>query len=198
MVAAAARTRNHTLSEPRPTGLKTRARWPYVIEVARVLDRHGAEVLIDIGGRQSRARIAIPPPTSVDPGDLVIVIGSVDCWWAVGRLGGFSEPGTTSPPAFEMAAGLTMHAPQGRITITASRLSLGGGTASIVASTLRAHAQSCLIRCQTGTEWVSGCVRRVLGGLFQRVEGAYHRRSREVAARAMGPVVIKGERVRFN
>jgi len=175
-----------------------RAAAPYAVEVARVLVRNGSEALIEIDGRQVPAGIAIPPPAMVDAGDLVVVIGGAPDWWVVGTLGVLSAPGDAAPPAFNSATDLRLHAPRGRIGLAAARIRIGGGTASVFASTLRATARSSLLRCHTGSQWVAGRVTRTLGGLFQRITGDYHRRSREIDARADGPVAIKGSRIRFN
>lgn len=170
----------------------------HAIEVARVLARDGSEVLVEIDGRQVMAWIAIPPPATIDAGDLVVVIGGAPRWWAVGTLAGLSGPGDAAPPAFTAATDLRLCAPRGRITLAAARSWIGGGAASIAASTLRSRAQSCVLRCQTANQWVTGCVSRMLGSVFQRVTGDYHRRSRSVDSRAEGPVTIKGSGIRLN
>jgi len=176
----------------------SRAGTPHAIEVVRVLAREGAEVLIDIDGRQAAAWIAIPPPATVEPGDVVVVIGGVDRWWVVGSLGGPVGTRDATPPAFDTPADLRLHAPSGRIMLVAPRVWIGGGPVSIAASTVRATARSCVLRCQSVNQWVVGCVSQVLGGLYETVTGDYRRRSRAVDARAEGTMIIKGPRIRLN
>ena len=170
----------------------------HAIEVARVLARDGSELLVEIHGRQVMAWVAIPPPATIDAGDLVVVIGGAPRWWAVGALAGLPGPGDATPPAFTAATDLRICAPRGRITLAAARTWIGGGVASIAASTLRSTAQSCGLRCQTVSQWVTGCVSGMVGSLFQRVTGDYHRRSRSIDSRAEGPVTIKGSGIRLN
>lgn len=160
--------------------------------------RVGSEALVEIDGRQVAAGIAIPPPGVVDAGDLVVVIGGADRWWAVGALGSLTDAADASLPTFTAAADLRMSVPHGRITLAAPRTRIGGATASIAATTLRTTARSCLLRCHSANQWLMGCVRRTLGALRQRVTGDYHRRSQRTSARAEGPVVIKGAGIRLN
>jgi hypothetical protein len=192
-----------TPHDDRPTASRrsqavSRATPPYAIEVARVLSRDHSEALIDVDGRQASAGIAIPPPTTIEAGDLVVVIGDTQRWWVVGTLGGHSGPGDAALPVLTAAPDLRMHCPRGRITLAAPRIRIGGGTASLAAATLRATARSCLLRCQTAHQRVMGRLARTLGELVQCVTGHYRRRSREIHARAEGPVIIKGSRISLN
>lgn len=171
---------------------------PYCIAVARVLTRDGSEALIDVDGRQAPAGIAIPPPVTVDAGDLVVVIGDARRFWVVGTLGGLPGPGDAPPPGLTSATDLRIHSPRGRITLTAARTRIGGGTVSIAAVTLRATARSCRLRCQTAKQWVLGCVTRTLGELLECVTGHHRRRSGQIDIRADGPVTVKGSRIRLN
>lgn len=163
-----------------------------------MLSVEASEALVDIDGRQLRAGIAIPPPAAVEAGDLLVVIGGSDRWWAVGTLGGLEGPGEGAVPAFGGATDLRMHAPRGRITLASNRAWLGGGAAVIAASSLDATARFCRLRVETVNQWIVGRVSEMLGGLLQSVTAAYHVRSREIAARAEGPVVIEGQRIRLN
>lgn len=189
------RGRQTDARQPRP---RPPAVAPYAIEVGRVLARDGSEAVIEIDGRQVTAWIAIPPPAVVDAGDLAVVIGGADRWWAVGVIGGIAGPAEATLPALAAAADLTMRAPRGRITLAAPRTRIGGATASIAATTLRTTARSCLLRCHSANQWVMGTVSRTLGTLFQQVTGHYHRRSQRISGRADGPVVIKGAGIRLN
>lgn len=202
--AGVATTARGACLEPDRSGTRTGCgharpgRPTYAIEVVRVLARDGAEALIEIDGRQTSACLAIPPPVTVEPGDLLVVIGGVGRWWGVGMLGGLPIPADVAMPAFDTAAGLRMHAPNGGILLEAERTRIGGRTASIAAATLRATAHSCVLRCRTANQWIMGCLSQVVGGLVQVVTGDYRLRSRAIDARAEGTVSIKGSRVRLN
>lgn len=167
-------------------------------EIARVLSRDDQHALIDLPGRQVWARIAIPPPATMDAGDFVVVAGRDSEWWAVGTLGDPQGATRDALPTFGDDAGIVIHAPRGRLSLTAARLWLGGERVSLLGRTLRATATTCLLRCQSVNQWIAGLVSQTVGRLYQGVDGDYHHRSRSIAARAEGRVTIKGERVHLN
>ena len=169
-----------------------------LFEVARVLDCDGPHALIDLHGRQVWARVAIPPPAAVAAGDFVVVAGRDSEWWAVGTLGDPWDAAEDSAPAFSDAAGIVIHAPQGRISLAAAQIWLGGEKVSFFAKALRATATSCLLQCQTVNQWIAGLVSQTVGRLYQGVSGDYHHHSQSIVERAEGQVTIKGQRIHLN
>jgi hypothetical protein len=169
-----------------------------LFEVARVLDCDGPHALIELPGRQVWARVAIPPPAAVAAGDFVVVAGRDSEWWAVGTLGDPWDAAEDSAPAFSDAAGIVIHAPQGRISLAAARIWLGGEKVSFFARTLRSTATSCLLQCQTVNQWIAGLVSQTVGRLYQGVSGDYHHHSQSIVERAEGQVTIKGQRIHLN
>ena len=155
--------------------------------------------LVDLPGRQTHARIAIPPPHALACGDWVVVVGRESQWYAVGIVA--TQHRETADRTLTFLATqdtVAFHAPHGCITLAAKEMSLSGQTVAIVSKTLRMTATSCLLQCLTVNQWVAGLVSQTVGRLYQGVTGDYHHHSQSIVERAEGQVTIKGNRIHLN
>ena len=155
--------------------------------------------LVDLPGRQTHARIAIPPPHALACGDWVVVVGRESQWYAVGIVA--TQHRETADRTLTFLATqdtVVFHAPHGCITLAAKQMSLSGQTVAIVSKTLRMTATSCLLQCLTVNQWVAGLVSQTVGRLYQGVTGDYHHHSQSIVERAEGQVTIKGDRIHLN
>ena len=155
--------------------------------------------LVDLPGRQTHARIAIPPPHALACGDWVVVVGRESQWYAVGIVATQHREAADRTLTFLATQDtVAFHAPHGCITLAAKEMSLSGQTVAIVSKTLRMTATSCLLQCLTVNQWVAGLVSQTVGRLYQGVTGDYHHHSQSIVERAEGQVTIKGDRIHLN
>ena len=155
--------------------------------------------LVDLPGRQTHARIAIPPPHALACGDWVVVVGRESQWYAVGIVATQHREAADRTLTFLATQDtVAFHAPHGCITLAAKEMSLSGQTVAIVSKTLRMTATSCLLQCLTVNQWVAGLVSQTVGRLYQGVTGDYHHHSQSIVERAEGQVTIKGNRIHLN
>ena len=155
--------------------------------------------LVDLPGRQTHARIAIPPPHALACGDWVVVVGRESQWYAVGIVATQHREAADRTLTFLATQDtVAFHAPHGCITLAAKEMSLSGQTVAIVSKTLRMTATSCLLQCVTVNQWVAGLVSQTVGRLYQGVTGDYHHHSQSIVERAEGQVTIKGDRIHLN
>ena len=155
--------------------------------------------LVDLPGRQTHARIAIPPPHALACGDWVVVVGRESQWYAVGIVATEHQEAADKTLTFLATQDtVAFHAPHGCITLAAKEMSLSGQAVAIVSKTLRMTATSCLLQCVTVNQWVAGLVSQTVGRLYQGVTGDYHHHSQSIVERAEGQVTIKGDRIHLN
>ena len=155
--------------------------------------------LVDLPGRQTHARIAIPPPHALACGDWVVVVGRESQWYAVGIVATQHREAADRTLTFLATQDtVAFHAPHGCITLAARQMSLSGQAVAIVSKTLRMTATSCLLQCLTVNQWVAGLVSQTVGRLYQGVTGDYHHHSQSIVERAEGQVTIKGNRIHLN
>ena len=155
--------------------------------------------LVDLPGRQTHARIAIPPPHALACGDWVVVVGRESQWYAVGIVATQHREAADRTLTFLATQDtVAFHAPHGCITLAAKEMSLSGQAVAIVSKTLRMTATSCLLQCLTVNQWVAGLVSQTVGRLYQGVTGDYHHHSQSIVERAEGQVTIKGNRIHLN
>ena len=155
--------------------------------------------LVDLPGRQTHARIAIPPPHALACGDWVVVVGRESQWYAVGIVATQHREAADRTLTFLATQDtVAFHAPHGCITLAAKEMSLSGQAVAIVSKTLRMTATSCLLHCVTVNQWVAGLVSQTVGRLYQGVTGDYHHHSQSIVERAEGQVTIKGNRIHLN
>ena len=155
--------------------------------------------LVDLPGRQTHARIAIPPPHALACGDWVVVVGRESQWYAVGIVATQHREAADRTLTFLATQDtVAFHAPHGCITLAAKQMSLSGQAVAIVSKTLRMTATSCLLQCLTVNQWVAGLVSQTVGRLYQGVTGDYHHHSQSIVERAEGQVTIKGDRIHLN
>jgi hypothetical protein len=155
--------------------------------------------LVDLPGRQTHARIAIPPPHALACGDWVVVVGRESQWYAVGIVATQHREAADRTLTFLATQDtVAFHAPHGCITLAARQMSLSGQAVAIVSKTLRMTATSCLLHCVTVNQWVAGLVSQTVGRLYQGVTGDYHHHSQSIVERAEGQVTIKGDRIHLN
>jgi hypothetical protein len=141
-------------------------------------------------GIERTATMAMALPYRPAPGDLLLVIGRAEGWYAIGVLSGHGTTSLTAHGDLEIAA------PNGRLDLSAGHaVRLAAPRIDAVARRFQLAADRVIERCQQATRWVAGLLDVRARQSTMVVDEAHMVKAQSVLVRADSQVNLDGEQV---